>query len=307
MKSTNVTQDARPRFAIAGLFLLFALVLGPVGCQDMVWVAPDDGSVQQGAFNVQVYWSAEMVPSTLRVALNNEEITGSMAPASMSPSFSAEAEIAGVRGMVINPFPGKKLLSAQMNDTYGLPHSATSIFTAASSTPREAFAGGAMVFECTDSFLNSPIQVPGFDMDLGVSELLCKMIPISGIFPAGTSAFPVDSDPFPVLFSVFPEQVTFDLDDTIPNGISLSPVELALSLDFDPGDPSQEGNLCGASFVMEGTVLPVESSVASRYHAAMTQTLRDVSLSFVSGGECVPEFTSPEGAEVMTFNYLASK
>jgi hypothetical protein len=209
--------------------------------------------------------------------------------------------------MLINSLPGKKLLSAQMNDTYGLAHSATSIFTATSTTPREGFAGGPMLFECADSFLNSPIQVPGFDLDLGISEVICTMLPIGGQFPAGASAFPVDSDPFPVLFGAFSKQVTFDVDDTIPNGISMSPVELALSLDLDPADPAQDGKLCAASFVMEGTVLPVEAADAGLYHAAMAQTLRDVSLSFVTGGECVPEFTSPGGAEVMTFNYLAKK
>ena len=138
MKSTAYS---RPLFVFSGLLLLLSLSLGPVGCQDMVWLSPEDGSVQQGPFDVQVYWSPDLVPSTLQVALNNEEITGSMSPASMSPSFAAEAEIAGVRGMLINPFPGKKLLSAQMNDTYGLPHSATSIFTATSTTPRDGFAG----------------------------------------------------------------------------------------------------------------------------------------------------------------------
>jgi ketosteroid isomerase-like protein len=64
---------------VAGLLLLLALALGPVGCQETVWVEPDDGSVQEGPFDAQVYWASDMVPSTLRVSLNNEEITGKSA------------------------------------------------------------------------------------------------------------------------------------------------------------------------------------------------------------------------------------
>ena len=99
--------------------------------------------------------------------------------------------------MLIDPFPGKKLVSAQMLDAYGLPYGATSIFTATSATGRAGFAGGLMVFECTDSFLNSPLQIPGVDLDLGFSEVMCKGLPISGLFPAGDSAFPVSSRSLP--------------------------------------------------------------------------------------------------------------
>ncbi len=300
------TSYSRPSFVVFGLLLTVALALGPVGCEEMVWVLPEDGSVQQGPFDVQVYWSPDMVPSTLQVAMNDEEITGSMSPSAATGMLPA-SEIAGVMGMLINPFPGRKLLSAQMLDSYGLPHGATSIFTATSTTGRAGFAGGLMMFECTDSFLNSPLQIPGVDLDLGFSELICKVLPISGLFPAGDSAFPVSSDPFPVLFGLFPQEVTFDVDGTIPNGISLSPVELALSFDFNPADPAHEGNLCRASFVMEGTILPVQAAISGLYHAAMIQSLREVSLSLVSGGECEAQFTSPSDVDVMTFNYLARK
>jgi hypothetical protein len=144
-------------------------------------------------------------------------------------------------------------------------------------------------------------------MDLGFSEIISAVLPISGLFPAGDSAFPVSSDPLPVLFGLFPHVVTFDVDDTIPNGISISPVELALSFDFNPADPAEEGNLCRASFVMQGTILPVQAAISGLYHGAMVQTLREVSLSLVSGGECEERFSSPEGVDVMTFNYLARK
>jgi hypothetical protein len=117
----------------------------------------------------------------------------------------------------------------------------------------------------------------------------------------------VSSDPLPVLFGLFPKEVTFDADDAIPNGISVSPVELALSFDFNPADPAEEGKLCRASFVMEGTILPVQAAISGLYHAAMVQTLREVSLSLVSGGECEVQFTSPSDVDVMTFNYLARK
>ncbi len=302
----KTTAPSRPSSTVFGCLLFLALALGPVGCEKTVWVFPEDGSVQQGPFDVQVYWSPDMVASTLQVAMNDEVVTGSMSPTAMIGMSPAD-EIAGVIGMQINPFPGKKLISAHMLDSYGLPNGATSIFTVTSTTPREGFAGGIIVFECVNSFMNSPLQIPGFDLDLGLSEGICKMLPIGGLFPAGDSAFPVSSDPFPVLFGPFPQEVTFDADDTIPNGISLSPVEMALSFDFNPADPAQEGNLCRASFVMEGTVLPVESAISGLYHAAMVQSLREVSLSLVSGGECEAQFTSPADVDVMTFNYMARK
>ncbi len=97
------------------------------------------------------------------------------------------------------------------------------------------------------------------------------------------------------------------MDGTIPNGISLSPVELALSFDFNPADPGQEGKVCRASFVMAGTILPVQPAISGLYHAAMVQGLREVSLSVVSGGECEAQFTSPSDVDFMTFNYLARK
>jgi hypothetical protein len=246
-----------------------------------------------------------MVPSTLHVSINGEEITGSMSPASMS--LSTDVEIAGVLGVSINPFPGKKLLSAQMNDANGLPYGDTSIFTSTSTTAREGFAGGLMVFECESSFMNSRLQIPGFDLDLGLSEGLCTVLPITGVFPSGDSTYPVSSEGLPLLFGVFPKEVSYDVDDEIPNGISISAVELGLSFPFDPGDPAEEGKLCQASFVMQGTVLPVQPAIAGQYHAAMVQSLREVSLSLVSGGECQHLFTSPEDADIMTFNYMARK
>ncbi len=308
------TTHPRPSLVVFGLLLTLALALGPVGCEEAVWVFPEDGSVQQGPFDVQVYWSPDMVASTLQVAMNNEVVTDSMCPAAsigMSPAastgMSPGAEIAGVMGMLTNTFPGKKLVSAQIMDSNGLPYGATSIFTVTSATGRAGFAGGLMVFECTDSFLNSPLQIPGLDLDVGFSEAICKGLPISGLFPAGDSAFPVSSDPFPVMFGLFPKEVTFDVDGTIPNGISTSPVELALSLDFNPEDPTQEGKICRASFVMEGAILPVQPEISGRYHAAMVQSLKQVSLSLVSGGECEVLFTSPSDVDVMTFNYVARK
>ncbi len=168
------TAHSSPSLVVFGLLLTLALAFGPVGCEETVWVLPEDGSVQQGPFDVQVYWSPDMVPSTLQVAMNDEEITGSMGPSAAAGMLPAR-EIAGVMGMLINPFPGRKLLSAQMLDSYGLPYGATSIFTATSTTARAGFSGGLMVFECTDSFLNSPLQIPGVDLDLGFSEGICKM------------------------------------------------------------------------------------------------------------------------------------
>ena len=303
MKPTN---HSRPCLAVFGLLLTLLLALGPVGCEETVWIFPEDGSVQQGAFDVQVYWSPDMVPSTLQIAMNDEEITNSMSPG-VAMRMASATEIGEGLGVLINPFPGKKLVSAQMLDSYGLPYGATSIFTATSATGRAGFAGGLMVFECTDSFLNSPLQIPGVDLDLGFSEVICKGLPISGLFPAGDSAFPVSSEPFPVMFGLFPQAVTFDVDGTIPNGISTSPVELALSFDFNPEDPTQEGKVCRASFVMEGTVLPVQPEISGLYHAAMVQSLKQVSLSLVSGGECEALFTSPSDVDVMTFNYMARK
>lgn len=296
---------SRPGSGVSGLLIVLALALVAAGCQDMVWVLPEDGSVQRGSFNVQVYWSPGMVPSTLRVSINNEEITGSLSPAAMAPS--SEVEIAGVLGMPMNPFPGRKLLTAHMKDSKGLPYGDTSVFTSTSWTARKGFEGGAMVFECVDSFLNSPVQIPGMDLDLGVSEIICNVLPISGVFPSGDSVFPVDSGALPLLYGLFPKNVTYDEDRAVPNGISLSPVEMGLSFDFNPADPAHEGRLCRASFVMEGTVLPVQAAIADRYHGAMFQTLREVSLSVVEGGECENRFASPPDMDIMTFNYLARK
>ena len=173
---------------ISGLLVVLALAFGPVGCQDgAVWVLPEQGSIQQGAFELKVYWSPGMVPSTLQVSINDQEITSSMSPTSASPFTGTE--VGGVVGLLINPLPGRKLLSAQMQDANGMPYGATSIFTSTSWTPRSGFAGGAMVFECKHSFMNSAYQIPGFDLDLGFSEGLCAMLPISGVFPSGDSAF----------------------------------------------------------------------------------------------------------------------
>ncbi len=303
MKGTVVRK---PFSAISGLLLCLALALGPVGCQDAIWVLPENGSVKQGPFDVEVYWSSEMVASTLQVSMNQVEITPNLSPAS-SVSITPDVEIAGVMGMWIHPFPGRQVLTAQMLDTYGLPHGVTSIFTSTSTAPRQDFEGGLMVFECLNSFVNSPIQIPGIDLDLGFSEGICMMMPISGLFPSGDSAFPVVSDPLPVLYGLFPKSVTYDVDASIPNGISVSPVEVGLSLDFDPADPTQEGNVCEASFVMAGTILPVDPAISGLFHAGMVQTLREVSLSLVSEGECVNLFTSPADVDVMTFNYAARK
>jgi hypothetical protein len=300
------TLHSRSSLAVFGLLLSVALAFGPLGCEQTVWVFPENGTVQQGPFDVQVYWSPDMVPSTLQVAMNDEKITDSMSPAAAA-GVLPDVEIAGVVGMRINPFPGKKLLTAQMLDGQGLPHLATSIFTATSITGRAGFAGGHMVFEPANSFTNSALQIPGVDMDLGVSEIISAVLPVSGLFPAGDSAFPVSSDPLPVLFGIFPKMVTFDVDDTIPNGISLSPVELALSFDFNPANPADEGKLCRASFVMEGTILPVQAAISGLYHGAMVQSLREVSMSMVTEGECVSRFSSAPGEDVMTFNYLARK
>jgi hypothetical protein len=295
----------RTSTGISGFLLLVALALGPTGCQDLVWILPEDGSVQRGPFNVQVYWSPDMVPSTLRVEMNDQDITGSMSPASMAPS--SDVEIAGVLAVLMNPFPGRKLLTAQMSDSYGLPYGATSIFTATSTAARQGFSGGSMVFECVGSFLNSPIQMPGLDLDLGLSEALCNALPISGVFPSGGSSFPVGSGDLPILFGVFPKDVTFDVDRAVPNGISLSPIEMGLSFDFNPENPAHEGRLCRASFVMQGTVLPIQTAIADQYHAAMFQSLREVSLAVVSAGECESRFTSPAHMDIMTFNYMARK
>ncbi len=303
MKATGFRN---PRSAMHGLLLFLALAMVTSGCQEAIWVLPENGSVKEGPFDVEVFWSPDMVASTLRVSMNDEEITSGMSPAA-SVSIEPDVEIAGVMGMLIHPFPGRKLLSAQMLDSHGLPHSVTSIFTSTSTTPRSGFEGGAMVFECVNSFLNSPIQIPGFDLDLGFSEVMCMMLPVSGMFPAGTSAFPVASDPFPLLYGLFPKAVTYDVDPSVPNGISVSPVELGLSFDVNPADPAQEGKVCEASFKMAGTLLPVHSAISGLYHASMVQTLREVSLSLVKGGACENLFTSPPDVDVMTFNYVARK
>jgi hypothetical protein len=292
------TETKRLPAAVSGLFLLLSLHLGPAGCQNTVWVCPEEGSVQEGPFGVQVYWAPEMVASTLRVSMNNEEITGHLSPADIAE---------GVLGVMIRPLPGRKLLSAQLNDSLGIPFGATSVFTSTSTVGRDGFGGGLLTFECESSFLNSPIQVPGFDLDLGLSERICQALPIRGLFPSGDSAFPAGSDLPPVLFGVFPKQVTYDVNAEIPNGISLSPVELGLSLPFDPLDPGQEGKVCGFSFVMEGTILPVDVAMADQIHGVMVQSLRELSLSLVSGGQCELLFTSPADRDIMTFNYVARK
>jgi hypothetical protein len=144
------------------------------------------------------------------------------------------------------------------------------------------------------------------DLDLGLSEAICQLFPIIGIFPPGDSGFPV-SPIRPFLYGVVPQQVTFDVDDRIPNGISLSPVELGLVLDVDPADPENAGEVCELSFAMEGTILPVQAPVPGEIHAAMVQGLRELSLSLVSEGQCVHQFTSSADRDLMTFNYVARK
>jgi hypothetical protein len=294
-----MTRTARRRLSlpVSGLLILVAIGFGPSGCQNTLWIFPEDSSVQQGPFDVQVYWSPEMIAPSLRVSMNNQEITGNLAPA---------VELDGVLGMMLDTLPGRKLLSAQIHDSYGIPYVAASIFTATSKASRETFPGGLLTFECENSFLNSPIQIPGLDLDLGLSEAICEALPIIGLFPSGDSAFPVGSELPPVLFGVFPRQVTYDVDTATTNGISLSPVELGVSFDFDPADPAKDGKVCRASFVMAGTILPGRvSSLEEQGPPVMVQSLREVSLSLVSGGQCEHLFTSPADRDIMTFNYVA--
>ncbi len=282
-------------FTILGMLCLLLLGGFSSGCQDAVWIDPEDGSVQEDPLDVRVFWSPEMDPDSLRVSLNNEEITDRFTLSATGLEATTQLDL----------LPGRKMLTAQLGDQYGLPYSATSIFTVTSSVPREDFPGGYLNFQCESSFVNSKLQVPGLDLDQGFSEMLCGLLPIQGIFPSGESALPREAAGPPLLYGVFPAEVGYNVDEQIPNGIALSPVELGVTLDVDPSDPEEDGNVCAVSVVMEGTIIPMDAVSASGIKAVMIQAVKQLSVSLVSEGECQAQMTTASDRDLMTFNYVA--
>ncbi|MFC1889309.1 hypothetical protein ACFL4G_06090, partial [Thermodesulfobacteriota bacterium] len=180
------------------------------GCQPVITIeSPLADSVQEGIVSVRVSWDSSIDPTGFSALINDTDITGEF---SFPEPSVAEAELSLV--------PGKKFLSIILPNAPITGNSASSIFTATSTCPREEFAGGFLSYTCESSFFHLPIAVPGLDPGLGLTEFLCDMLPISGVFPAGTAEFP--KSPFlPILFGIFPRQVNFDEDTEVPNGISI--------------------------------------------------------------------------------------
>lgn len=289
---------------------MFLSARGPVGCMfsvlflllsgcanGPVWVLPPEGSVQLLPLDVEIHWVDGMDSQTLNAKMNSLNLL----PELLFGDNHASAYVPAV--------PGRKLLSAFMQDVSGFPYTATSVFTAVSAAPRESFPGGAMRFTCESSFVHSALQVPGFDLDSGFTEEVCKMLTVQGVFPPGDSEFPVSSDPLPLLYGIFPKQVVFDADKRTPNGISISPVAVSMSLPFDPSDQKQRGRPCALSFLMHGTILPVDDGgPTGTVLAGMTLTVRGLSLSIVGGqGECSLLSTFPAWMDLITFNYVAAR
>jgi len=268
------------------------------GCTNgPIWVLPFEGSVQTLPLNLEIHWVDGLDSQTLSATMNSRDLV----PQLLFGENFATASVSDV--------PGRKLLSALMLDSSGFPYTATSVFTAASAAPRESFPGGPMSFTCESSFVHSALQIPGRDMDFGFTDEVCNVLSIQGLFPSGDSEFPVRSDPVPLLYGIFPRQVVFDVDQSTPNGISISPVNVSVSLPFDPLDPKQRGRPCAVSFVMQGTILPAgDDETAGGILAGMTQTVKGLSLSVVSSqGECVPFYTFPSGLDLISFNYVAER
>ena len=242
----------------------------------------------------QVQWADDLEARDLMVFQNNVDI---------SDQFVMDGAVATAD---LNPAPGKKIITAQvtLNVPLGdfelpLPAAATSIYMATSSLAREQFLGGAMLFGCTEGLVLSPVQIPGMDLDGGLLDLVCQAVPVTSIagIPAGSAL----TDPVVghLFYGIFLYEVIFSADPDIVNGISISPIDIAL--DFDD---TEEGSMCELSGVMKGTILPVsETLVAGQVHAAMVQTWSDVSVSVISGGECTPALDFPEDTEVIGFNY----
>lgn len=291
-------QKRERLFAGLALVVCLAPLLGlPLsGCTNgPIWVLPSEGSVQTLPVDLEIHWVDGLDSQTLRATMNSRDLGQDL----LVGENSATASVSEV--------PGRKLLSALMLDLSGFPYTATSVFTAASAAPRESFPGGPMSFVCESSFVHSALQIPGMDMDFGFTDEVCNVLGIQGLFPSGDSEFPVGSDPVPLLYGIFPRQVVFDIDRSTPNGISISPVDISVSLPFDPLDQKQMGRPCALSFVMQGTILPAgDEETAGGIPAGMTQTIRGLSLSIVSSrGECAPFYTFPSGLDLITFNYVA--
>ena len=282
-------------FKVLPLVLFLALHTGLLGCMNgSVEVFPETGSVEQGPFDAQVVWTPELNSETLKVSLNNEDVT---------PLFEKDEGFASVR---MDLTPGRKMISAQLMDSIRIPYIASSIFTATSDLPRESFQGGLLSFSCESGFLNSPVQIPGIDLDMGFLENLGSLLGVTGVFPSGDSDFP-STPVFPLIFGLIPKQVTHSVHEEIPNAIALSPVDMTLPYPFDPEDPEQEGNICEFSFLLEGTILPAaENPEPGDVKAVMIQDLKEVTISTVTEGECTPLFTLPPEIVLITFNYTAS-
>jgi hypothetical protein len=252
-----------------------------------IHLRPASGTVESGEFILGAIWPPTLDRNTFAATLNEQDITS---------IFTLEATDAIA---TINPIPGEKLFVVTLRNNFNVPSTGSSIFTVTSTLARENFPGGLLVFQCSESFLNSPIQIPGFNVDS-----ICSLMPVAGVFPSGSSTFPYTVS-LPILFGIFPAYPTFNYDSTVSNGISVSPVNIGINL-LDPTVPGNEGKVCYFGAAMHGVILPSGVSTPGGYKAVMVQRLNSITISTVQGGQCLPIFLSPSSVDLITFNYYAS-
>lgn len=278
-----------------GSFVLIAWVVTLVlsaGCRPVIIESPTSGSIEEGTVEALVTWDAALDPDTFRAEMNGSDVTGDFTVG----ATSAEADFDLV--------PGKKQLSASVTNTEGSEFGTDSvIFISTTILGRDDFDGGLLSFTCESSLLELEIYVPDLDPDLGLSELFCSLLPVSGIFPAGDSTFP--KTPFlPFIYGVFPFTVTFDEHATIANALSMSEVRIEVEFPFDPED---EGKVCALGFDLIDFLIPANNGDRDDdIIATITQEMDDIVISVVVAEECVETFESNPGEIIFDLNMAAA-
>ncbi|MFC1888792.1 hypothetical protein ACFL4G_03440, partial [Thermodesulfobacteriota bacterium] len=259
------------RFALSVVFIAVVVM---TGCRPVIIESPESGSIEEGVVDALVTWDAALDPDTFQAEVNGSDVTGEFTVY----DTRAEADLDVV--------PGKKQLSASVTNTEGSEFGTDSvIFVSTTSLDRDDFEGGLLTFSCESSLLEVEIYVPDLDPDLGLSELFCSLLPVSGIFPPGDSTFP--KTPFlPFIYGIFPFTVTFDEHPVINNAISMSEVRIEVEFPYELED---EGKVCALGFDLEDFLIPAEDGEA-RYDeditATITQEMDDIVISVVVEGVC---------------------
>ena len=197
-------SNTHPESSLRLLLLVTVCILALTGCVETILIeTPLPGSVEEGDVFVRISWDPTIDSTGLLITVNGTDVTGDF---SFPDSSTAEASLSLI--------PGKKFLSVTMPNGPIWAMSASAIFTVTSTCPREEFVGGFLEFTCESSFFDLPISIPGLDAGLGLTDLLCEMLPISGVFPTGEAQLP-KSTLLPVLFGVFPKIMTFTEDPEV--------------------------------------------------------------------------------------------